>query len=350
MEKAQKNALFCDWLTVWQVLPAHVPINSGAVVHYDGCANQRFVRTCATRITGSHSTAVSCKSDGQSVVLSGNFGRFGMPDNLFNLDPEQSLQRASVLAQTAGLPALLPDDQRKRIYSIVDTPQDSIDFEPDRIEASRIHLSRVDLTKNYSTGGLGNARALIKNLSRRSISRVKRGIAGDDSVWWSNTRYMLKFYIKAIEMAKHGDDTSEAYQYALANGIVRCELELKRRELSDLGWGYFGDFMEAWNMGTVHKLFDDYSQPLLSMNGQQNPNNFLDSLPQKLQLVAAAFLSGENVKERMSRATFYRHRKALLEYGLDIADDAPASITTIVREVELKPLTAPDWHWSRKVA
>lgn len=346
--ETSKDALFVDWLTVWQVLPPHLPVNSGAVVYFDGSANARFVRTCSTRVSGSHSTTVAVKSDGQSMVLSGNFGRFGHPDNLFNLDPAQSLRAASRVAENAGLSPLLSDAERKRACHPSPSSQTVIDLEPHRAETSRIFLSRIDLTKNFATGGLGNARALIRNISRRSISRVKRGLAGEDSVWWSNSRYMLKFYIKSVEMALHGDTTSLAYQYALSRGIVRCELELKRRILSDLGWGYFGDFEKAWDMGTVHKLFDDYSLPLLSMNGKVNPQNFLDSLPTKLQLVAAAFLHGENVRERLSRPTFYRYRKALLAFGLDIADEAPASIATIVREVEICAVSAPDWHWSRQ--
>jgi len=43
--------------------------------------------------------------------------------------------------------------------------------------------------------------------------------------------------------------------------------------------------------------------------------NFLISLPQRLRVTAAAFLAGRDVKALVSRATFFRYRKALLEYA-----------------------------------
>lgn len=164
-------------------------------------------------------------------------------------------------------------------------------------------------------------------------------------MWFSNSRYMLKFYVKALEMAAHGDTESEAYHYALRHGIVRCEIELKRRLLNDLGWSDYAEFLKGWDMGNVHKLFDEYSAPLMNSKGISSPAVFVDSLPQRLRPAASAFLAGLDVRTMYSRATLYRYRKALLEYGLDILDDSPAQITTIVREVVIQPVTAPDWYW-----
>jgi II/X family phage/plasmid replication protein len=178
----------------------------------------------------------------------------------------------------------------------------------------------------------------------KNISRVKKGIGGDASVWWANTRYMLKIYIKSLEMEAHGINSGAVYEYARDNGIIRLELELKRRELHDLGWFNFSDFMEAWHMGTVHKLFGDYEK-VLEVKSVSNDLEFIDSLPKRLQVVASAFLSGRDVRSLMSRRTFFRYRKQLLEYGIDIADDRPAQITTTIRHINLEPLEAPEWYW-----
>ena len=70
-------------------------------------------------------------------------------------------------------------------------------------------VSRLDITRNYSTGSESSARAFIRWLGARSISRMKRGQAGDESVWWANTRHMLKAYIKHLEMIKHGADSND---------------------------------------------------------------------------------------------------------------------------------------------
>ena len=46
---------------------------------------------------------------------------------------------------------------------------------------------------------------------------------------------MLKAYIKHIEMLKHGcNEDDPAYIFCKEKGVVRVEIELKRRLLSDL--------------------------------------------------------------------------------------------------------------------
>lgn len=173
---------------------------------------------------------------------------------------------------------------------------------------------------------------------------MKKGVAGDSSVWWSNTRHMVKVYVKALEMEAHGTNSGKAYEYARDNGIIRLEVELKRRELHELGWNNYNEFIKAWDMGKVHQLFADYEK-VMTVEKHSNDADFLEALPRKLQVVAAAFLSGRDVKSLVSRATFFRYRKALLEYGIDIADDSPAQIDVAVRHYEVQEVVAPEWYW-----
>ena len=348
-KNGSQDGLFVDWLSVWQVHPAHAPLNSGAIVTTDGSGRTVFERTRTARIQGSYETSCALKSDGSCVVASGNFGRLNRQDNVFNFEPVATLERANLAAQFAGLPEFTFRDLRNKIDGV--SPAGSIgfnlaDFTASRTSSEYIHLSRVDLTKNYSCGSVTAARSVVRAISGKSISRVKKGVGGDSSVWWSNTRYMLKVYIKSLEMEAHGTNSGKAYEFARDNGVIRLELELKRRELHDLGWSDFNEFVKGWNMGTVHKLFKDYEKVLDVVN-VTNDADFLDSLPFRLRVPAAAFLSGRDVRALMSRATFFRYRKALLDYGIDIADERPAQITTVVRQVEIVPLVAPDWYWKQ---
>src|SRR3989338_7456034 len=102
--EAKNNPLFVDWLSMWQVHPAHAPLNSGSIVTYDGGGAVVFERHRPARLRGSHSTSCSVKSDGSCVVCSGNFGRLNRSDNLFNFDPLETLARANAVAEFAGLP------------------------------------------------------------------------------------------------------------------------------------------------------------------------------------------------------------------------------------------------------
>ena len=67
-------------------------------------------------------------------------------------------------------------------------------------------------------------------------------------------------------------------------------------------------------------------------------------------MAAAAFLSGRDVSSMMSRTTFYRYRKALLDYGIDIADERPAMINTAVRTIEVQAVSPPDWYLKEMAA
>lgn len=344
---AVKNSgLFVDWLSIWQVHPAHIPLNKGSNITTDGTGATVFEHTRAARIQGSYSTSCAIKSDGSCVVASGNFGRLNRKDNLFNFDPLQTLQRANAAAQFAGLPAFSIDIHRNETNGMPSTRgigPDSSYFHETRAKREFVHLSRIDLTKNFRCGSVTAARSVLRAISGKSISRVKKGVAGDESVWWANTRYMLKVYIKALEMEHRGVNSGKAYEYAVNNGILRIELELKRREIDSLGWSDFNEFVRAWDMGNVHKLFGDYEK-VLTTTQISNDADFLDALPHRLRVTASAWLSGRDVRALVSRATFFRYRRALLDYGIDLNDERPASLTVAIRQIEIEPVCAPDWY------
>jgi hypothetical protein len=50
----------------------------------------------------------------------------------------------------------------------------------------------------------------------------------------------------------------------------------------------------------------------------------LQSLPRALRCTALDYLAGVDVRARVSRMTFWRHRRALLVHGMDIAAARPA--------------------------
>jgi hypothetical protein len=116
------------------------------------------------------------------VVVSGNFGRLNRRDNLFNLDPRKSLQRLNTVANFARLPVICLEDladsnnRRKQSAGVVG------DFSNKKAFYEFVHLSPIDLTGNYSCGSVASARSVIWSIAGKSISRVKKGVAGDSSV------------------------------------------------------------------------------------------------------------------------------------------------------------------------
>lgn len=170
---------------------------------------------------------------------------------------------------------------------------------------------------------------------------MKRGQAGDESVWWANTRHMLKAYIKHLEMLKHGcSKDNELVQWLASQGVVRVEIELKKRLLSELGLNDLANLTDA----KLEEIYEAQIEPFKRAD-RSGDLDIIDAIPQKSRVYAAAWLAGQDMRDMASQATLYRHAKVLRELGIDIL--APRNIERFpiqVRFIDLEPLSIPDWY------
>jgi len=323
------GAVFVDWVSITEFHPGGgLPLClDGIQATFDAAGNCRFERALASSVGGSYDTSVRIRCDGFRVTLSGNPGRFSRQDNLFNYGIEGTLQRANRILATLGLPAF-----RSRVDAQA----------ADRHEkAVGARLSRIDLTCNFSAGSDARATAVIRWLAGRSIARMKRGYAGDQSVWWSNSRHMLKAYRKGAEMKAHGmDKENDLVKYCDEHGIVRVEVELKRRLLDELGLAEIGNITDE----KLAQIFHDQTEPFRRVDMSEDVD-VLDSVPLRSRAYAAAWLAGHDLRQCLSNGTLYRHAKVLREHGLDILE--PRNIERFpvkVRVIDLVPLLKPDWY------
>lgn len=174
---------------------------------------------------------------------------------------------------------------------------------------------------------------------------MKRGFAGDESVWFSNTRHMLKAYRKGAEMKSHGGD-EELVKYANEAGIVRVEVELKRRLLGELGLDEIGNVDDD----KLVRIFEEQTAIFRAVDRSDEPD-IIAAIPARSRSYAAAWLAGQDVFALCHRATVFRHAKVLKQYGIDILEPRNVQQFPIkVRVVDLVPLEAPEWHWTRKTA
>ncbi len=323
------NEIFIDWLTISQLHTSNerFPIYTGGInVDYDPHGNARFERVRAAHFTGSHETRISIKSDGRHISLSGNVGRFSRKDNLFNATWSETLSKCNRILLARELPAF---NAGKTGLAIGESDSPSA------------RVSRIDLTANFATGSESQARSLIRWLASRSVSRMKKGRAGDESVWWVNSRHMLKAYIKHIEMTKHGTPQDDpVYQWCKEQGVVRVEIELKRRLLNDLDMVEIGKI----NDEKLVQVFREQTEIFNAVDRSDEPD-ILDAIPSKSRVHAAAWMAGQDLRQLLPERTFYRHCKVLREYGIDIAE--PRNIEKFpvkVRIIEMKPLSMPHWY------
>lgn len=331
------TSIFVDWFTAAQRhqeggLPAVV---GGIAARFDSQGNCTFERGIPSRVAGSFDSSVGILCDGHFVGLSGNVGRFGRPDNLFNLGWAATREKANRILSLADLPGL--SDGEKRPLDWDSRSENRRDW-PNRGAT----IARLDLTCNFAAGSDAQARAVIRWFSSQSVKRAKRGYSGDESVWWSNTRIMLKAYRKGAEMKAHGMD-DEIVQWATDEGIVRVELELKRRELQERDLRDIGNITQE----KLEAVFLEHMHPFLRVDSSDEPD-ILTSIPQRSRAYASAWLAGQDVRLLCSQATLYRHARVLRDYGLDILE--PRNIERFpvkVRVLDLVPVSVPNWYLER---
>jgi len=318
--------IFVDWLTAVEHHPGGgLPIIVGGLtVWHDRYGHPVCERASPTTVAGSFDSAIRVGCDGSRVFLSGNVGRFARADNLFNFGWAGTVRAANRVLLGIGLPP----------FSSVD----GLSPEGFRLGA---RLRRVDLTANFCTGSEAQARALIRWLAAQSVARMKRGQAGEESVWWANTRSMFKAYMKGPEMVKHGRSPDEfAVKWCGENGVVRVEVELKRRLLKDLGLDHFAVIDDA----TLTRLFEERTNVLRRVDRSDEPD-VLAAIPCRSRPYAAAWLAGKDMRLMACERTLFRHARVLRQYGLDILQPRNVEAFPVrVRVIDLVPVGVPDWY------
>lgn len=325
------DAPFIDWVTVRQSFTRRepLPLLFRGVHSYhtsDGvCVSERLL---ASRVGGSWDTSIAVQSDGACVLVSGNVGRFGRPDNVFNRHWRGTLQALDRICQALSLP----------LFSVA--RHDASDADTGQVTSGAV-ISTLDITKNFSCGSDAQAIAFIRYCSGLNVSRCKRGLAGDESVWWVNSRRMIKVYRKWAEMVAHGADPNDPLVvWCREIGLVRVEVSMKRRLLNDLGLTDLGAI-------TDEKLAEVYAEEtaFLSKFDSSDDPDILAAIPVRSRAYAAAWLAGQDLSAIMSKRSMYRHGRVLAEYGLDIFSPRNiANFPTKVRVIELKPVAVPDWY------
>lgn len=315
---------------------------------------------------GSHSTKLRIRCDGRTVTLSGNPGRQDRPDNVFNYALDETHLKASQAVAAYGLPAFTPGDciakhtisQRDQYHGLWTEWTGAVHRE-------------IHATKNLSAGNEALAREYMHHVAGKSAARLKKGVFGDESIIFGELAKKGKplhkaivIYRKAEEMLAHakGEDAknrvkqSLEYEFARDTGLVRIELKMGRHYLRDNGLRYMGDA----SMGKIISIFQRETDFLLDASPDRSAR-LVAELPSKLRMSALAWIRGDDLAVLLPRATYFRHIKALREYGLDCSvrrqfsdDEKTAAAAKAEHELsamlaalptfEMRPLACPDWY------
>jgi len=334
--------VFCDWLSMYQVHFEGVPlVNDGHVFSVDQEGEIQWDVAQKLVHRGSHDTSIRIRSDGFRVSLEGNIGRFNRSDNLFGYSVQECIALANKLLDEFGLP---PFKDAAPMQLVKKGGEDG------GYQAVGAVVTRVDLTCNWCAGSPGNVEQFIRHLQGFKSGRQEpRSYKTTGVSWGEGSKYWYaKVYDKAAEYFRQCGKKAKAFdaplfQYMLDTGIARHEIELKSRYLKQNNlWRMcqWGDGMED----RIYALFNDV------IGGESHVDQFLE-IPGRAGELAVAWRDGADLKKRLSTATYYRYRKQLLQYGVDIA--VPANVSRLRSRVEvitLAPAVAPTWYVLPKVA
>lgn len=329
--------VFCDWLSIYQVHFIDLPrVNSGKVFSVDQDGVVQWEVDSKVTHRGSHDTSIRISCDGNRVTLDGNIGRFDRPDNLFGYSVQDCVRLANKLLAAYGLPPFTDT-----VNPILTT---SLNGENLAVIPVGAVITRIDLTRNYVTGSQHNAGQYIRHLQGFKSGRHEpESYRSVGVVWGKGSKYTYaKMYDKAADYIRHRSVASlehdpVLYAFLRDNGVVRHEISLKSRYLKQNHLWRFCQWDKKMHE-TIYAHFSDV------VTASSRVDEFLE-IPGRAGELAVAWRDGADLKKRLSHQTFYRYRRELLGYGIDIT--IPSNVARLklrVEVIQVAPCVAPEWY------
>ena len=336
------SSCFIDWINIQQKHCGLPELNGGYFMEFDSGDDGALVEKWKTakhyRVQGSHATALMLRSGAGQVELRGNVGRWSRPDNVFNLDFPGVLQQSNRILDCFGLPVFSDDG-------------DYWKDKDGKVRSNGAAVTRLDLTRNYSTGSPEDAVRFMAWLDGQSLPYIRRGRkVGSTTVQWGSNkgRYKLIAYNKAQEMLDHAKNEedrarirqSRVFEFCYFQGIVRVELKVGRLELEERGLRFLGDV----NMEKLQNLFNE--KVAFLHNAQTRDDLDLADLPAAVRLAYSAYSRGIDVSSILEPRTLRNYAKRLRPYGVDLLTVPDVQkLNTQIRELTIQAVDVPDWYW-----
>lgn len=323
--------------------------------------SKRGFKTLPGRREGSFSTSVLLHSDGNNVRISGNVGRLDRPDNIWNYGFADTVTLCNIEARSHGLPEFTPGEYVMRETISEDDRRKGVS--PWKWTGAAVN--ELHVTRNWYAGSDALAIETMRDMQGRRLARVSKSAFGNESISFGmpskkgqRLHRGVVVYRKGPEMLAHakGEEAkarikaSPEYQLAMDTGLVRVECKFGALFLRGQNLRYLGDI----EMSKLIALYNRETAPLL-LARPDNSIRLVSAMPSKLRMSALAWIDGRDLRALMAPATFKRHRKALMEYGLDVSeprrvDGRPNAEEALQRMLDslpqhsLRPLEAPEWY------
>lgn len=324
-----------DWVSA--ILPLqHEPIDSGCVMKILPSGAVDWQTPCRHSITGSFSSNITVKSNGSNgqgqathIYFSGNPSKFLQGHNLFGSDHILTLML----------------DAYHAICNALNVRPTSSDLKA--VEEGDYEITRVDINQSFALSCRSDVRSWLRAAEFKSRTRAGRSQLKGSTLYFNKTssRWSFKFYSKGdeIEARNHQlpDELRETPLTEWADNILRAELTLRKKEMTKINITHARDL----TINFCHSLFSEYMGRIQMSEQLSLSHQELSDLPARLKSTYVLWRSGEDPRSLLTKRTYYRHRKELLSFGIDIAiikEQADLSnVVPLIRILEAKPVPVP---------
>lgn len=331
--------MMIDWVTLKATFYAPVVISGGSFISINPDGTIEYETPKRMQLRGSYdgsmtvrTTLVDANGHTEQIELSGNPVKFLQGHNVWGSDDLPNLVAETLLKVSRLLDIEQPPSTLAALPSAT--------------------LSRVDINQMYDLGSRSNVLAYLNHLGKNSRTRSQSAVVKGTTVYHNKTsrRWSAKFYSKGqeIELArnnKHGSISLTDSVKTYAAPMLRTEITLKSNELREHNLHRVG----TWNTVDCEQIYNDYYERI-TMPDQQImliPEN----LPSSVRSTYVLWKEGHDIRAMVSRPTYYRHRKQLLEHGIDISIPSgkvqpdQTNVTPLIRTITLKPAAVPSWAY-----
>ena len=293
-------------------------------------------------VKGSHDATITIRSHTDNTVeISGNPAKFLQGHNVFGTNDLKYLVAKMI----------------DKLCMIDELELKPTDVEYENIQQGIYQLSRVDVNEHFAFPSAQVARAWLRAAGNSANMKFRgAGLFKEGTLYFEGKRYIPKIYFKYDEI--NSKDKShrlpdellqipELIEYAEKS--LRFEIKILSTQLKDwmlhLGCN--------WDADTATMLINDQFISKLQLSANMPiENEVVESLPKNLRLTYTAWVNGEDLRQVLSRPTFYRYRTRLLEYGIDISivkdiEKEQSNFVPMIRYLEAVPMGIPDWAYEK---
>lgn len=333
-----------DWSTA--IIPfLHEPLNGGSVVKVLPSGEVEWETRCRVSVRGSFDKDIAVRSHGGDgtglathLVIDGNPAKYLQGHNVFGSDDLLMLVYDTFVSVASILGLSVSQDVL------------------DSVRAGHYDLARVDINYMHQLPTHSDVKSWLRAAEFKSKTRHGRPSSKAGTLYWGKTsrRWTIKAYSKGEELRagkSHAlpDELKNTPLLDFAQNKLRIELTLRSKELDKLRLRQ----AHSWQANEPIKIFGDYVKKI-EMNEQiALTDEVLNKLPRYLMSTYVLWKDGHNPREILSKNTFYKHRKELLEHGIDInlaVDSVDRSnVVPLIRFLEAQPVQTPSWAYDLRL-